>query len=538
MKQTTFFQKTLKAFFCTLFVWISLNYLFLPSQTISPQSKYQLILSLLGWGILFGAILFLTRKIPIFFVNWLRSHQVLILTFIFCVLFFLQSFLSFFSFQLTGWDAGFIYETAYNSVATSNGPTPTHYYYYMYPNNLTLLSLEVNLLKFFIEVLNFSDFSLCYYLLILFNILLVDISIFFCFCLSRKFLSESHSYLVLLSCIFLYGFSPWITIVYSDTITQLFVPLILLTFIHGVSAHSIFHKCICFFLSGIYLLLGASIKPTVAIAGIAFFAWYVIKIKLCKIRSLLSIKKISIGVCVLFSLLTGMFAGYCANQSFTHTTIQPYGYDFSDSSQEMPWSHFLMMGLTVKTNPQGQIISYGAWNSDSIAYIASFPSKEEKVAGNIKAVEDTLHSMGAARYFRFLNEKLLWITNDGTFFWGGEGGFFQGVSPSVEAMQGNWGKTLKSWIVIDSPNYSFLQTLQQGLWLLFLVLIAVPLFIKDEFDLTCDLIGCLRFSAVGILSFILLFEGRSRYLISFLPVFAMLATYGLICIDKKIHRRE
>lgn len=138
----------------------------------------------------------------------------------------------------------------------------------------------------------------------------------------------------------------------------------------------------------------------------------------------------------------------------------------------------------------------------------------------------------------FLNEKLLWITNDGTFFWGGEGGFFQGVSPSVEAMQGNWGKTLKSWIVIDSPNYSFLQTLQQGLWLLFLVLIAVPLFIKDEFDLTCDLIGCLRFSAVGILSFILLFEGRSRYLISFLPVFAMLATYGLICIDKKIHRRE
>ena len=248
MKQTTFFQKTFKAFFCTLFVWISLNYLFLPSQTISPQSKYQLILSLLGWGILFGAILFLTRKIPIFFVNWLRSHQVLILTFIFCVLFFLQSFLSFFSFQLTGWDAGFIYETAYNSVATSNGPTPTHYYYYMYPNNLTLLSLEVNLLKFFIEVLNFSDFSLCYYLLIL----LVDISIFFCFCLSRKFLSESHSYLVLLSCIFLYGFSPWITIVYSDTITQLFVPLILLTFIHGVSAHSIFHKCICFF-SAVYI---------------------------------------------------------------------------------------------------------------------------------------------------------------------------------------------------------------------------------------------------------------------------------------------
>ena len=245
--------------------------------------------------------MYLTRKIPNFYVNWLRSHQVLILTFIFCVLFFLQSFLSFFSFQLTGWDAGFIYETAYNSVATSNGPTPTHYYYYMYPNNLTLLSLEVNLLKFFIEVLNFSDFSLCYYLLILFNILLVDISIFFCFCLSRKFLSDSHIYLVLFSCIFLYLFYT------------------------GVSAHSIFHKCICFFLSGIYLLLGASIKPTVAIAGIAFFAWYVIKIKLCKIRSLLSIKKISIGVCVLFSLLTGMFAGYCANQSLTHTTKQPKG---------------------------------------------------------------------------------------------------------------------------------------------------------------------------------------------------------------------
>lgn len=98
MKQTTFFQKTFKAFFCTLFVWISLNYLFLPSQTISPQSKYQLILSLLGWGILFGAILFLIRKIPIFFVNWLRSHQVLILTFIFVSSFFYKVFcLSFLS---------------------------------------------------------------------------------------------------------------------------------------------------------------------------------------------------------------------------------------------------------------------------------------------------------------------------------------------------------------------------------------------------------------------------------------------------------
>ena len=46
----------------------------------------------------------------------------------------------------------------------------------------------------------------------------------------------------------------------------------------------------------------------------------------------------------------------------------------------------------------------------------------------------------------------------------------------------------------------------------------------------------MRCAIFGILCFILLFEGRSRYMINHLPFFVMLASYGFQSITDQIQR--
>ena len=61
-------------------------------------------------------------------------------------------------------------------------------------------------------------------------------------------------------------------------------------------------------------------------------------------------------------------------------------------------------------------------------------------------------------------------------------------------------------------------------------LCCLPLFYrKDAYGAQAT--ACCRLAVCGILLFILLFEGRSRYLINFLPIFLVLAAYGLPAKD-------
>jgi len=114
---------------------------------------------------------------------------------------------------------------------------------------------------------------------------------------------------------------------------------------------------------------------------------------------------------------------------------------------------------------------------------------------------------------------------DGSFFWGREGAFYQGVDPEIMALQGAWGRSLKSLLQLGSPGNRSLEEFQQGIWLYCLLLLSQSFLVVGRERSAVDAMT-VRLAVIGILAFILLFEGRSRYLFLYLPFF-LLAAAGM-----------
>lgn len=139
----------------------------------------------------------------------------------------------------------------------------------------------------------------------------------------------------------------------------------------------------------------------------------------------------------------------------------------------MPMSHFFMLGLSYKDG------RYGAWNANDLNFSLSFNTKEEKIEANKKVIKQRFENFGPLGYANFILNKARWIT------------------------------------------------------LMFLISISTLNFILNKKNNFYDF----SFSIIifGIILFILLFEGRSRYLILYLPFFTMYASNGLNTIIKKLH---
>ncbi|MEG2394552.1 MAG: hypothetical protein RSC36_05930, partial [Ruthenibacterium sp.] len=69
------------------------------------------------------------------------------------------------------------------------------------------------------------------------------------------------------------------------------------------------------------------------------------------------------------------------------------------------------------------------------------------------------------------------------------------------------------------------------LWMLCVFLCALPVLLRRDSYAARHLLA-LRFCVCGIMLFIALFEGRSRYLTNFLPLFVLLAAVSAAAVCK------
>lgn len=181
-----------------------------------------------------------------------------------------------------------------------------------------------------------------------------------------------------------------------------------------------------------------------------------------------------------------------------------------------------MLGLSYKDG------RYGAWNANDLNFSLSFNTKEEKIEANKKVIKQRFENFGPLGYANFILNKARWITSEGNFFWGGEGNFANFKIDDSSSI-------VENLIYTNGKYYSLYQYIIQGVWitLMFLISISTLNFILNKKNNFYDF----SFSIIifGIILFILLFEGRSRYLILYLPFFTMYASNGLNTIIKKLH---
>ena len=361
-------------------------------------------------------------------------------------------------------------------------------YFSLCSNNIFLFFF-FRLLSFILPFINIWDIAA------IVNIIAVDLCILLIFYSCKKILNIKYVFFAYFITILLFGFMGWIICPYSDTLALPFTILLFYINICLNKTESKKQKRIYSIIGLFVSFIGYLVKPTVIIVMIAIFVINIIS-NINHGKKLLSkISEIFIYI-IIFLLLNKLWITFVTNQNIVKVDI----------TKSAPYTHFIMMGMNSNT--------YGGWNYYDQLFTASFSTQELKKKNNILEIKRRLNDFGISGYSSYAFRKIRWITSEGTFYWGGEGTF---------ANFDNCNNFLKNVYYTNGTHYDVYKYFFQGIWILIMFLILLN-FCNINYSYHQNIIFMTIF---GILLFLVIFEGRSRYLILYLPFFTICSTYGI-----------
>jgi hypothetical protein len=126
-----------------------------------------------------------------------------------------------------------------------------------------------------------------------------------------------------------------------------------------------------------------------------------------------------------------------------------------------------------------------------------------------------LSDLGVGGYLAFVGNKAAWNWGDGMFFAWGEG--VDATEPRL--VRGSLSDAVAVWNRPDGAAYPWRAAAAQAVWLLLLLVTGARL-MRTPWSRELTL---LALSVLGIAAFTLVFQGRSRYLLAYVPVVVALS---------------
>lgn len=214
---------------------------------------------------------------------------------------------------------------------------------------------------------------------------------------------------------------------------------------------------------------------------------------------------------------------------FTGVTKQVLPADYS-SQNAKPMAHFFMMGMS--ENPRS--LGIGGFCYDDVFYTDEKQLTAERAEHDKIRIQERLKDYGVSGYLNHIFKKAIFVLGDGSFYWQKENQYYledysyiEGSEKQQELREKYYG----SYGGYDSYlNTIFLGTLG-GIWF---VLLFFTLFTIQPKHKKRSQIAIVALAVLGCLLFTLIFEGRSRYLILYLPLFGILASGGFLRIYEQI----
>lgn len=421
----------------------------------------------------------------------------------------LQIYICFNIFFITGWDSGSYVIPAARALAEHGDTKAYQEYLSMYPNNLFL----VNIYYFILKINNIAGIFTGDYQLMSIVICNCVISSFTCrliYVIGSKKFDDRYAFIGYVIALILIGMSPWMVVCYSDSFA-LFIPIfIIYMYMNERIPYSI--RYLMIFVVG---YLGYCIKPQVFIVVIAIIV--VESIKKIGQTSMRALKKDVINICISGIIIAILSSGL-------HDLYRGEGFDF-DSDKKIGITHYFMMGL----NPK----DLGVWSGEDVKLSISCKNQEERTKKNIEKSRERLTNYGIIGYLKLLSKKILTNYNDGTFAWGVEGNFYAIVPEDINTSVS--GKLKK--IYYNGALYScFFYLVEQCIWILVIVLSGIRtvyVVITKDYKMDYEYLVIIL-SIIGLTVFQLLFESRARYLYIYIPVFILVAIYGIRDFSNRI----
>ena len=219
--------------------------------------------------------------------------------------------------------------------------------------------------------------------------------------------------------------------------------------------------------------------------------------------------KRSILLAVPFLLLTGFL------------TILPGWLSFLDMSEmqknEFPVEHWLAMGL------EGS----GGYSADVYWMTASVEGKEEKKEADREFIQEKLREYRVSGLLRHLKDKTVFTWGDGVYF-----------APEKLKRDPLKESRLHSWFLYDGADYGKTYRYCSVMQLLLLLGIGLSVFCNFTERGWAREIQAVQLAVFGLFLFLLIWETRSRYLINFVPLFALLGIDGITSVENWLAGRK
>ena len=397
---------------------------------------------------------------------------------VFQILLFIIQIIILFSIKFnTGWDV----ELVKNTVDTfiKNGSLMNNEYLSIYPNNILLVGILSLITKLPI-------IGKCYMTTLLFNTILVNLSILFISLSIKNYHSNKLGIIIYMFVIPLIAFNPWFIVPYSDVYALFFISIINYIYSrHNKNNRDIF---LLVFLS----IFGYFIKPTIILPLFCMIINEVINSQ--KIISSKNNKR-----CV--SIVLGIIMALLIKNCF----IQWLNFQSRKDIYPMTIFHYLAMGQNTSTA--------GFYNE-----IDETNSKNNGYKYDIDVFKDRFVSNIGRPHFNLIINKMVISFGDGSYLWGYYGNFF----PKNILEKSNKYNLFQEIYYINGKYYNYYLNIINIIWyclLLFLPFVLLNGINKNE----QYLIMCI----LSMTIFLLVFEPNSRYIYSYSGIFISLSLMGL-----------
>ena len=401
------------------------------------------------------------------------------------------------------WDFPHLGRDAYNIAMAGTLPDGRDVYCARYPNNQLLLILVSLLFSLVIKVYPQANILDCHHVAILFNALLIIVSVaIMAFVTKKEYGNKAATALILFAIAFL-PFWCYSAIYYSDIIPIFFISVELLVFFN-LRKFDDFKRAFLWVFLGILGGVAFELKATTVFLFAGFIIYEIIEL-FGKERTQKSqhLKEIALS---LFAFILILVLISNAVQGALNLSDEAY------DEHQFPYTHWVMMGLGES----------GGYSQEDVDFTREAGNKEKKQAANIEVIKTRLKEYGVAGAAEHIFITKVQRT------WGS--GFLAGDN-YINRYPDHEKSFAFSFFSEKGKHHGFAKYFAQIFWLFLLSLLVIG-GIKIWRKTISPIIFAAMFTLVLFFAFELMWECNGRYVLHMAPLLLMIAAVSSVSLSR------
>lgn len=468
---------TIIAIFILLFSWITLTAM---TTKNSPVFNYNIILVIVGCIIYIGLAVFAYKKI----IPKLAKNKY-IQYFLFALFGIIAIVVSYNLRLNPAWDMGRVFDIAKDYIKNGTIVDP---YLYEYQNNIAITIINIIVLKFF-SIIKFTDYITA---ITFFNAIVVTLTVIFLYYTVNKMYGKEKALMSLIICLLTTPLYLHAAIYYTDSMSMLACIFALFLYINIREEKNKTKNYIMQILLGITLILCMKIKLTAIFIMIAIIMCEILNYKF---KDIINNFKIVVLSAVIFLIIYTV-------------VVNHYFISNKDRLNEykMPIEHWILIGS----------VNEGGFNQELYEYTKGYPTYNERKQADILKIKEVYKDYSIKTFIQHINQKIKFTWTDGTYF-----------APEKLRREPVQRCGLHEFVSIDGQKtymYKYFPQIMHVSMLIFIVINAIYIFAKKEYEKD-DIF--LMVAIFGLAVFLIIWENRSRYLLTYVPIMIMLEVNGI-----------